>query len=68
MINNNYYLIAKYQYPEIEFYETNYRTSKNMQTSINNLFVAGDGVGKSRGIVGAGLTGILAAKGILKNL
>jgi uncharacterized protein len=52
--------------PEIKFYETDYLTSPSLETSLENLFVAGDGVGKSRGIVGAALTGILAAKGILE--
>lgn len=52
--------------PEIKFYETNYITNSNLETNIYNLFVAGDGVGKSRGIVGAALTGIIAARGILK--
>ena len=32
---------------------------------ISHLFVAGDGAGKSRGIVGAALNGVLAAEGIL---
>jgi len=32
------------------------------QTKIENLFVAGDGAGVSRGIVGTIVTGIIAAK------
>ncbi|MBI4448290.1 FAD-dependent oxidoreductase [Candidatus Woesearchaeota archaeon] len=52
--------------PEIKFYDTKYPTSKDLETSVKNLFVAGDGAGKSRGIVGAALTGILAAHGIKK--
>lgn len=52
--------------PEIKFYETNYITTPDLETNIENLFVAGDGAGKSRGIVGAALTGIIAARGILK--
>ena len=51
--------------PEIKFYDTDYPTTKNLETNLENLFVAGDGVGKSRGIIGAGLTGILAAEGII---
>jgi len=35
-----------------------------LQTKIPNLFVAGDGAGVSRGIVGAAATGIIAARGI----
>lgn len=52
--------------PEVKFYDTNYITTPDLETNIENLFVAGDGAGKSRGIVGAALTGIIAARGILK--
>ncbi len=51
--------------PEVKFYDTRYRTDSNLQTTVEGLYVAGDGVGKSRGIVGAALNGILAARGIL---
>ncbi len=51
--------------PEVKFYDTKYRTDSFLQTTVKGLYVAGDGVGKSRGIVGAALNGILAARGIL---
>jgi hypothetical protein len=52
--------------PEAKFCDTIYKTKgKTMETSMNNLYAVGDGAGKSRGIVGAGLTGILAAEGII---
>ena len=52
--------------PEAKFCDTVYNTKgRTMETTVDNLFVMGDGVGKSRGIVGAGLTGILAAEGII---
>jgi len=51
--------------PEIKFYDTKYSTDRHLETNVANLFVAGDGVGKSRGIVGAALNGMLAAEGIL---
>jgi hypothetical protein len=51
--------------PEIKFYDVKYRTSRELETSVPNLFVAGDGAGKSRGIVGAAVTGQLAAEGLL---
>jgi len=41
------------------------KTNVSLQTRIPNLFVAGDGAGVSRGIVGAAATGIIAARGIL---
>ncbi len=52
--------------PEIKFYDTKYPTDRYLETNVPNLFVAGDGVGKSRGIVGAALNGCLAAEGILR--
>jgi len=36
--------------------------------TIRNVFFAGDGAGVSRGIVGAAVTGIIGAKGIIKNM
>jgi len=52
--------------PEIKFYDTKYGTDRYLETNVPGLFVAGDGVGKSRGIVGAALNGMLAAEGILR--
>jgi uncharacterized FAD-dependent dehydrogenase len=54
--------------PEIKFYSLRLATSENMESSIPHLFLAGDGVGLSRGLVTAAATGLLAARGILKNL
>lgn len=52
--------------PEVKFCDTVYTTRGNtLESSIDNLYVMGDGAGKSRGIVGAGLTGILAAESII---
>jgi uncharacterized FAD-dependent dehydrogenase len=50
--------------PEIKFFDTHFPTDRNLETNLEGIFVAGDGTGKSRGIVGAGISGILAAKGI----
>jgi uncharacterized FAD-dependent dehydrogenase len=54
--------------PEIKFYDTKYKTNRFLETNLENFFVAGDGAGKSRGIVGAAMTGMLAARGILSKL
>ncbi|MCX9085818.1 MAG: FAD-dependent oxidoreductase, partial [Candidatus Methanoperedens sp.] len=40
----------------------------NMQTSVKNLFAAGDGAGLSRDIINASATGVLAGRGILNFL
>ena len=51
--------------PEIKFFDTHFPTDRYMETNIKGVFVAGDGTGKSRGIVGAAISGIIAAQGIL---
>ena len=54
--------------PEIKFYSLRLATNEHMESSITNLFLAGDGVGLSRGLVTAAATGLLAARGILKKI
>ncbi|MGD8208081.1 MAG: FAD-dependent oxidoreductase [Thiohalocapsa sp.] len=51
--------------PEIKFYDVRYPTTDDLETNVPGLFVAGDGAGKSRGIVGAAVNGLMAAQGIL---
>ncbi|NIA11387.1 MAG: FAD-dependent oxidoreductase, partial [Nitrospiraceae bacterium] len=52
--------------PEIKFYAMEIECDRNMETSVCNLFAAGDGAGLSRDIVNAAATGVLAARGIMK--
>ncbi|GAB6267679.1 MAG: NAD(P)/FAD-dependent oxidoreductase [Smithella sp.] len=54
--------------PEIKFFDTHFPTDRYMETNIKGVFVAGDGTGKSRGIVGAAISGIIAAQGILNRV
>jgi uncharacterized protein len=54
--------------PELKFFSVKLLTDKNLQTNINNLYVAGDGAGVAGNIVGAAATGMIAAKGILQKL
>ena len=51
--------------PEIKFYAMRVETNRQLRTVLPNLYVAGDGAGVSRGIVGAAATGIIAARGVL---
>jgi uncharacterized FAD-dependent dehydrogenase len=53
---------------EIKFYDTKYTVTPNLETNVNNFFVAGDASGHSRGIIYSAVTGIFAAEGVLKNL
>jgi hypothetical protein len=53
--------------PEIKFYAMRIQSDSRLRTAIPNLYVAGDGSGVSRGIVGAAATGMIAARGIASN-
>ncbi|MDH5806670.1 MAG: NAD(P)/FAD-dependent oxidoreductase [Candidatus Methanomethylicaceae archaeon] len=52
--------------PEIKFSANRFQVNENFETSIEGIFVAGDGVGLSRGLVTAAATGVLAGRGILR--
>ncbi len=52
--------------PEVKFHGLKVLTNDLLQTNIENIFVAGDGAGLSRGIVGAAASGLQVAKGVLK--
>lgn len=53
--------------PEIKFHALSLKTNQYLQTSKEKIYAAGDGVGWSRGIIGAAASGILAARGMIKN-
>jgi hypothetical protein len=52
--------------PEVKFYAMQIKVDQGMETTVPNLFVAGDGAGLSRGMVTAAATGLLAARGIIE--
>ena len=52
--------------PEIKFYDTTYVVTRDLETQTPGFFVAGDASGFSRGIIYASVTGIIAARGILR--
>jgi hypothetical protein len=51
--------------PEIKFSSMRFIVNNNLESSMKNFFVAGDGAGLSRGIVTSAATGIIAARGIM---
>ncbi len=51
--------------PEIKFFATQIETGENLQTSIQGMYVAGDGPGVAGNIVSASATGLIPAKAIL---
>ncbi len=54
--------------PEIKFFATQVETDKHLETTVNNMFVAGDGPGVAGNIVGAAATGLIPCKEIAKRL
>ncbi len=52
--------------PEVKFYSLKLRVDENMRTNIPFIYAVGDGAGISRGIVGAAVTGLIAAESILR--
>ncbi|RLE52965.1 MAG: FAD-dependent oxidoreductase [Candidatus Methanomethylicota archaeon] len=52
--------------PEIKFSANRIMTNNDLETPVENIFVAGDGAGLSRGLVTAAATGVIAGRGILK--
>lgn len=52
--------------PEVKFYSLKLKVNEWMKTNIPYVYAIGDGAGVSRGIVGAAVTGIIAAESILK--
>jgi len=54
--------------PELKRYAARIKTNLKLETELSQLFVAGDGAGTSRGIVGAAAMGTIAAQGIKEKL
>lgn len=54
--------------PEIKFYAMQAKVNDKLETSVKNLFAAGDGVGLSGDIVNAAATGIVAGRGVMDSI
>ncbi len=54
--------------PEIKFYSLKLNVNSEMETNISGIYAIGDGAGISRGIVGAAVTGLIAAESILRRV
>ncbi len=53
--------------PEIKYYAKRLKVNDNLETTVKNLYVAGDGAGLSHDIVNAAATGLLAGRGIVQS-
>jgi uncharacterized FAD-dependent dehydrogenase len=51
---------------EAKFYSSKVEVKSNMETQISGLYAIGDGAGVTRGLMQASVSGILAARDILK--
>lgn len=51
---------------EVKFYSLQLKLNKFLETEVQNLFAVGDGAGVSRGLVQASISGVVAAREILK--
>ncbi len=54
--------------PEIKFYAKHLKVDEDLQTSIPDLYAAGDGAGLSHDIVNAAATGMIAGRSIRKEI
>jgi len=51
---------------EVKFYSMQLKLSQGLETEIENLFAIGDGAGVSRGLIQASVSGVIAAREILR--
>lgn len=51
---------------EVKFYSMRLKLTNNLETEVKNLFAAGDGAGITRGIIHAAVSGVVAAREIVK--
>jgi hypothetical protein len=53
---------------EVKFYTNRVKVSSLLETDVENLFLIGDGAGITRGLMQASISGMIAAKEILKRM
>ncbi len=53
---------------EVKFYSMKLKLSSCLETEVRNLFAAGDGAGVTRGLIQASISGIVAAREVLKRV
>ncbi len=51
---------------EVKFYSSRVKIDPTMETQVTNLFAAGDGAGITRGLAQASISGVIAAREILR--
>lgn len=51
---------------EVKFYSVRLKLTSSLETEVKNLFAVGDGAGVTRGLIQASVSGVVAAREILK--
>ena len=51
---------------EVKFYSWRHQLNSSLETEIRNLFAVGDGAGVSRGLIQASVSGVVAAREVLR--
>jgi len=51
---------------EVKFYSSRVKLNENLETQIRNLFAIGDGAGITRGLMQSSISGVIAAKEIMR--
>ena len=51
---------------EVKFYSTKVKVNNNLKTNIDGVYAIGDGAGITRGLIQASISGVIAARDILK--
>jgi len=51
---------------EVKFYSSRPQLSSSLETEVSNMFAVGDGAGVSRGLIQASVSGVVAAREILR--
>lgn len=51
---------------EVKFYSSRLKLKRTLESEIENLYTIGDGAGITRGLIQASMSGVVAARGILK--
>jgi hypothetical protein len=51
---------------EVKFYSQRLKLTPDLETPVRNLFIIGDGAGITRGLIQASVSGVIAAKAIVR--
>ena len=53
---------------EVKFYSMRLKLTPSLETEVKNLFAVGDGAGVTRGLIQASISGVVAAREVMKRL